>query len=180
MPQLETPDLRADEIVLRPWRIDDLDAMVAALQDPEIPRWTTVPERYGVEEGRLFLDGSAQGWADGTAANFAVVAVADGQLVGSIGARFHEEGAATVGYWTVREARGRGIATKALRLISRWLLTDLPIERVQLVAEPGNSPSQRVAEKAGFRREGVLRRYLVVKGERRDCVLFSLLPEDER
>jgi RimJ/RimL family protein N-acetyltransferase len=177
---IETPDLRTEKIVLRPWRADDLDAMVSALQDPEIPRWTTVPERYGVEEGRLFLDASAQGWADGTSAHFAVVDAEDERLLGSIGARFHEEGAARVGYWTVRDARGRGLATEALRLVSRWVLTNLSVERLELFTEPGNVRSQRVAEKAGFTREGLLRRYLVVKGQRRDCVLFSLLREELR
>jgi RimJ/RimL family protein N-acetyltransferase len=178
MPELETPDLRTDAIVLRPWREDDLEAMVTALQDPEIPRWTRVPEHYGAAEGRLFLEASAEGWAEGTAAHFAVVDIADGRLLGSIGLRFHEEGAATVGYWTAREGRGRGIATEALRLISRWALTGLPIERLELAAEPANERSQRVAEKAGFQREGLLRRYRAVKGERRDCVLFSLLLDD--
>ena len=77
-----------------------------------------------------------------------------------------------------REARGRGLATQALRLVSRWVLAALAVERLELVTEPKNVRSQHAAQKAGFRREGLLRRYLEVKGERRDCVMFSLLAED--
>ncbi len=99
-------------------------------------------------------------------------------MLGSIGVRFHEETAASTGYWIARDARGRGIATEALRLVSGWVLTELGVERLELVTEPANLASQRVAEKAGFQREGLLRRYLHVKGERRDCVMFSLLRED--
>jgi RimJ/RimL family protein N-acetyltransferase len=180
MPELQPPDLRTDTIVLRPWRLDDLDDLVAELQDPEIPRWTRIPEPYGRDDGREFLERTAEGWRAGTSANFAVVAAADRRLLGSIGAIFQQEDAASIGYWVARGARGRGIASDALRLVSRWLLESFPIERVELVTAPENVASQRVAENAGFTREGLLRRYVEIKGKRRDCVMFSLLPEDRR
>ena len=175
---MQPPDLRTDTIVLRPWRLDDLDDLVAELQDPEILRWTRIPDSYGHEDGRVFLEHTAQGWSEGSRANFAVVDAADGRLLGSIGASFQQEDAATIGYWVARGARGRGIASDALRLVSRWLLESFPMERIELVTAPENVASQRVAEKAGFTREGLLRRYLEIKGKRRDCVMFSLLPED--
>ena len=175
---LEPPDLHTDEIVLRPWRPEDLDALVDELQDPEIPRWTRIPEPYTSAEGRAFLEHSNRTWEDGTGASFAVVERATGRLLGSIGVRFHEQTAASVGYWVARDARGRGIGTAALRLIARWVIHDLMLERLELVTDPENVASQRVAEKAGFQREGLLRRYLEIKGLRRDCVMFSLLPDD--
>jgi RimJ/RimL family protein N-acetyltransferase len=175
---LSPPDLRGDTIALRPWRPDDLESMVAAVQDPDVTRWTSVPDRYGDAEGRDYLDSAARSWADGTAASFAIVDTADGALLGSIGIRFHGDGAANVGYWMAREARGRGVATQALRLVSAWALTELPVERLELVTAPDNEASQRVAEKAGFTREGLLRRYVEIKGKRRDAVVFSLLPDE--
>ena len=165
MPKLEPPNLHTDELQLRPWRLDDLDAVVAAVQDPEIPRWTRVPKPYGRADGRAFLEATVEGWREGHSANFAIVDP-QGVLLGSIGVRFHEETAASTGYWIARDARGRGIATEALRLVSGWVLTELGVERLELVTEPANLASQRVAEKAGFQREGLLRRYLHVKGER--------------
>ena len=68
------------------------------------------------------------------------------------------------------------MATLALELIARFAFTELGAARVQLRTEPDNVASQRVAEKAGFTREGVLRSLLEFKGRRRDAVMFSLLP----
>jgi RimJ/RimL family protein N-acetyltransferase len=70
------------------------------------------------------------------------------------------------------------VATRALALVARHAFDELGADRVQLTTEPNNLASQRVAEKAGFTREGVLRSLLEFKGRRRDAVMFSLLPED--
>ena len=75
-------------------------------------------------------------------------------------------------------ARGRGIATDALRLLSRWAFDQLGLERLQLKADPNNAASQRVAEKAGYQREGLLRSSFVVRGRRSDSALYSRLPTD--
>ena len=114
---------------------------------------------------------------------FAVADAADGDLLGSIGVRHLaglEAGTSEVGYWVKREARGRGVATRALRLVSAWALEQPGIERLQLRADVENGPSQRVAENAGFRREGVVRsaRYNARMGRRVDFALYSLLPDE--
>ena len=81
------------------------------------------------------------------------------------------------GYWITREARGRGVATEALKALCRWGVESLGLKRLELVTDPENTASQRVAEKAGFRREGILRSALEYRdGTRRDSVMFSLLP----
>jgi RimJ/RimL family protein N-acetyltransferase len=82
-----------------------------------------------------------------------------------------------VGYWCASGARGRGITTTALRLLSRYAFDELGLERLELVTDPDNHASQRVAEKAGYRREGILRSHIRhPDGRRRDSVMFSLLP----
>ena len=70
------------------------------------------------------------------------------------------------------------MATAALELVSRWAIDDLRVERLALTAAPDNAASQRVAEKAGFRREGLLRSHLPFRDGRRDSVLFSPLTSD--
>jgi hypothetical protein len=85
---------------------------------------------------------------------------------------------AGVGYWLLAHARGRGLVTHALRLVSRWAFEELGVRRVGLLADPRNVASLRVAERAGFQREGVLRSWANVNGERVDHVSFSLLPTD--
>ncbi|WP_433491305.1 GNAT family N-acetyltransferase [Nocardia grenadensis] len=88
------------------------------------------------------------------------------------------EGRAAVGYWLAGHARGRGSATRTVRLLARWAFDDLSVARLELTCGPDNLASQQVAERSGFTREGLLRSHLPFKGGRRDSVLFSLLPTD--
>jgi RimJ/RimL family protein N-acetyltransferase len=173
----------ADEVVaLRPWRADDAPAVAAAIDgDPEIAAWLDeVPQPYGLDDAHEYIAACKRGWAEGAGAFFAVVDPADGTLLGSLGLRLAglPQGVAEVGYWIAREARGRGVASHAVRLAARWILGEVGIERLQLRADTLNVSSQRVAEKAGFTREGVLRsmHYNPRQGRRVDFVLFSLLP----
>jgi [ribosomal protein S5]-alanine N-acetyltransferase len=92
--------------------------------------------------------------------------------------RLYDDAVAEVGYWVKAEARGRGVATEAVRLISRWAPGQLGMARVQLGTHPENVASEKVAIKAGFKREGVLRSLRENKGVRVDLVFFSLLPAD--
>ena len=85
---------------------------------------------------------------------------------------------ATIGYWLLPEARGKGLATRAVRLASRWALRDLTLARLGLLTEPSNDHSQGVAERSGFHREGVLRSYAEIDGRRVDYASFSLVSED--
>ena len=106
------------------------------------------------------------------------MAIADhetGGLVGAIELRLGEEG--SIG-WVAPRVRGRGVATRALILLARWAVTEGGVERLVLTTHPENIASQRVAEKAGFVREGVLRSHLRFREGRRDSILFSLLPSD--
>ena len=79
---------------------------------------------------------------------------------------------------TAPAARGRGVITRALGLVARWAFDDLGIERLQLTTHVDNPASQRVAEKCGFQREGLLRKYGLQRGERVDLVMFARLPGD--
>jgi len=161
-----------DEIVLlRPFDKGDVPAIVAACQDPEIPRWTSVPSPYTEADAVAWLESDVE-------ESFAVVDRSTGELLGSIGVRYLDSAVGEVGYWMKREARGRGLATRALALLSRWALVEKSLARFQLRADVENVASQRVAEKAGFVREGVLRSSLELMGERRDVIMYSLVPDD--
>jgi RimJ/RimL family protein N-acetyltransferase len=88
---------------------------------------------------------------------------------------------ATMGYWVTAQERGSGTCTRALRLLTRHALDDLRVQRVDLITDPDNVASQRVAEKVGFQREGVMRAHLRhPDGRIRDSVMFSLLPGELR
>src|SRR5437763_1666850 len=85
---------------------------------------------------------------------------------------------AEIGYWLIERARGRGLGSRAVALVARWAVTEAGLARVEALVEPENIASQRVLEKAGFRREGHLRSYLVFERRRADAYIYSLLPND--
>jgi len=165
---------------LRPWRDSDLRALVDACQDPEIARWTRVPQHYGEADGRAYLLQRYDMAFAGLAAPFAIVRAPDGELLGSISLMriAWEHQRAEVGYWLALEARGQGHATRAVRLICAWGLSALALERIDLLAATGNALSQRVAKRSGFIREAVLRSYMRATFERQDMVAFGRLATD--
>jgi RimJ/RimL family protein N-acetyltransferase len=160
----------------------DLPAVVAACQDPEIPRWTRVPDSYGDSNAREWFEAQQQGRDAGSELHLVVVDARGDELLGSIGlvAIDWEDMRGSIGYWVAPEARGRGIATRAVRLLAAWGFDELGLGRVEIKSQPDNAASHRVAERAGFTREGVLRAHALIKGRRRDMVVFSLLPGDMR
>ncbi len=165
---------------LRAWRDDDIDAIVRACQDPEVVRWTRVPEHYGEVEAHAYLLERGAALRAGATAPFAIVASDDlARLLGSVSilrlAWEHLRG--EVGYWLAPEARGAGHATRAVSLACRWAFASLGLERIDLLAAAGNVPSQRVAERAGFTREALLRSHSRGPLGREDMVAFALFAE---
>jgi RimJ/RimL family protein N-acetyltransferase len=166
-------ELRDGALRLRSWTLDDVPAIVDACNDPEIQYWIPViPRPYTEEDAQAFVGGEVAGIGR---QQFAITE--EGRVVGSIGMGVNDSRTGHVGYWCTPEARGRGVTTQALRLLCKYALEDLRLERLELITDPDNRASQRVAEKVGFRREGVLRSHLLhPDGRRRDSVMFSLLP----
>jgi RimJ/RimL family protein N-acetyltransferase len=89
-----------------------------------------------------------------------------------------QNGSAELGYWLVPRARGRGIGSRAVGLLAEWAVGEAGFARLEAYVIPGNIPSQRVLEKARFRREELLRSYLSYDAQRFDALLYSLLPSD--
>ena len=171
-------EVRGEGVVLRPWRIEDVPAVTAACQDTEIARWLAfVPQPYTEEHARFYVRDCMD--APDDRKPFAITDADTGEVIGSIDMRINRMQTGHIGYWLAAEARGSGLTSAALRALSRWARKELGLGRVELVTDPDNIASQRVAEKAGFTREGVLRSILVNRdGSRRDGVMFSLLPDD--
>ena len=177
---LPSPPLREDSLVLRPWRDTDAEPLVQACQDPEIPRWTAVPSPYGERDAFAYLARAETDRLAGRELGLAIAEEPGGTLLGSCAlARFDwHDRKAEIGYWVAAGARRRSVGSRAARLLARWGLEQLALERVELLANPVNEASQRLAERAGFTREGLLRSYRRRKGEREDLIMFSLLRGD--
>jgi RimJ/RimL family protein N-acetyltransferase len=170
-------ELRDRDLVLRPWTEDDVPALVVACNDSEIRHWIPViPSPYTERDALAFVRGEIQPDVD----HFAITL--GGTVVGSIGIGVNSQDyRGRIGYWVAATARGQGICTRALRRLARWALDELELQRLELITDPDNVASQRVAEKVGFRREGLLRAHLRhPDGRIRDSVMFSLLPGELR
>lgn len=115
-------------------------------------------------------------WKKGQHYSFVIYDVKTGELLGSVGINCinHFHRFANLGYWVRAERANRGIATAAVKLAARFGMGELQLNRLEIVTAIKNRASQRVAEKAGARREGVLRNRLVIQGKSHDAVIFSL------
>ncbi len=167
-------ELRDEELLLRPPTEADAPAVTAACQDPELARFIPgFPSPYAEEHARAWI---AAGGRTRASRTFLIVDATTDDLYGAVEVRLGETG--SIGYWVANGARGRGIATRATTLLARWAVTEGGVQRLELTTHPDNLASQRVAEKAGFTREGVLRSHARFREGRRDSVMFSLLPAD--
>jgi RimJ/RimL family protein N-acetyltransferase len=176
---LPDPPLTDGDIRMRAWERRDVPAITAACQDPEIPRWTVVPHHYTERHARDFVSATSGDRRAGRELALAIVDPGDAVL-GALGMSnfVWSDMKAEIGYWMAREARRRGVGARATRMLAEWGVTRLGLERIELLANPANEASQRLAERAGFTREGVLRKYRRRHGVREDLVMFSLLRED--
>lgn len=179
--QLAYPDpgLSSDVVRIRRWDFDDLDCVRAASGDPEIPKGTTVPVRYTEEAGRAFIE---RQWArnkDGQALAMAVARVDSNEAVGQVYLLLTRvERQCRLGYWVVPEQRRQGLGSAAVRLVSRWLLTDTDVYRLVAEVHPDNAASIRLLDRCGFTLEGTLRSWLWIDGEPHDALQYSLLRPD--
>jgi [ribosomal protein S5]-alanine N-acetyltransferase len=151
----------------------DLAAIERGIHDPDVIRAFGHPTLSAEQ----VLELNRGRWDRGEAATFAICDEAD-ECLGHVFVNLSAERRGGVGYWLLPEARGKGLATRAVRLVSRWALRDVRLGRLALLTAPSNQRSLRVAERNGFHREGVLRSYVEIDGRRVDQVSYSLLPSD--
>jgi RimJ/RimL family protein N-acetyltransferase len=147
------PTLAGGGVTLRPWRVDDANHLVSAWKDPEVIRWTPVPDDPGPEKATIWIAGAMRRLA--TAKALDLVAVDDdGTAVGEVGLSGldHDRRVALIGWWTAAHARRRGIATQAVGLLVEWALGP-PLDLAAILARihPDNEGSLAVARSAGFR-----------------------------
>jgi RimJ/RimL family protein N-acetyltransferase len=166
-----TPTLTDGVVTLRPHRPDDVEAVLAQCQDPQMQRWTTVPVPYERRHAVEWLGTREQEWAQGRTLAFAIEA--GGRFCGTVDLRLDGQGAAAVGFGLGPWARGQGLTARALRLALPWAFQQ-GLEVVHWSAMAGNWASRRVAWSVGFRVEGTVRGLLAARGTRADGWIGSL------
>ena len=174
------PPLQDGDLLLRPSREADAPAIRALYSEPDIRRWMGWDDQPPDDaEALANIERAAASWQEGSWAVLRIADAATDEVIGGVNLRFADHDIAEVSYFLSAAARGRGRATRAVRLVARWTFDELGIERIELRAHPDNAPSLRVAEHAGFRREGVERASRAwPDGTRFDSVVYSLLRTD--
>jgi RimJ/RimL family protein N-acetyltransferase len=174
-------ELKTERLLLRPHVEEDIEPTVRLFADELSRRWLTVPQPYTLEHARRWCTQTShtlRGVGDGI--NWAITDRATGRFLGGIGLKqtnwLHRS--TEVGYCVGSWARGQGYAPEATRAVAEWVLRDQSFNRVQLFAATENIASQRVAEKAGFVREGVARNSGYTHEGQVDMVMFALIPAD--
>jgi RimJ/RimL family protein N-acetyltransferase len=182
MAELAFPDppLADDLIRLRPWREADFEPAHAATRDPLISRYTRVPVDQTMDELRAYIVNSELRRQAGELLFFAIADVKSDAFLGIVALQRFDwvQRRGEIGYWLASGSRGRGVASRAVRMLAAWGLRHLGLARLALCTDVDNIPSQGVAQRCGFAREGILRSFEERKGHRYDVVLYSLLPAD--
>jgi RimJ/RimL family protein N-acetyltransferase len=176
-------ELTDGELVLRPFRSEDIEPVHQAVLESfvEFSKWMQWCKKdYSKDDTSRFINSRDEAWQNDLEYGFGVFDRKTGVFQGSVGLSFVNRTyqLANLGYWIRTSATGRGIASSATRLVARFGFDELKLQRIEIVAAVDNIASQRVAEKAGAVREGVLRKRLVTENGPRDAVMFSLIAED--
>lgn len=135
---------------------------------------------YSLEESSAWVQSRNLAWQEDKAYAFVIYDLQSGTFVGGVGLnqidRIHQ--IANLGYWVKSSWTGRGAATTATRLTARFGFEKLNLQRIEIVVATDNTLSQRVAQKVGAKKEGILRKRLLIHNVPHNAVLYSLVKED--
>jgi len=172
-------ELTAGGLVLRFPRHEDVATIAPAFTDPAVGGEAGLPP-FGEAELHAMLDQVLPEWgASGRLVPYLVLDAAGGRILGGLQLHHFDpmRGTIEIGYWLFRDARGRGVATRAVLAAADWAFSN-GVYRLEAVVRTGNTASERVLERAGFAREGVMRRYLRYRDGRADATRFARLADD--
>lgn len=170
-------------VALRAWELSDAPFLAGVAADDHLRRFIAgLPAPATLAATEAWIAGQGEARASTERLDLAVVEVASGAPVGAVGLTaidpLHLR--AELGYWTAPDARRRGIARRAAPLMASWAFEALGMQRLQLLVEPVNMGSIRVAEQIGAVQEGMLRDHSLIAGQRRDVLVYGLLPDELR
>lgn len=182
---LALPDpMPSDGVVaLRAWSPSDAGFLADIAGDDHLQRFVAgLPDGAGVAAAEAWIAAQAEALASGERLDLAVVEVASGRFVGAVSLAAVEptHRRAELGFWTAPSERRQGVARRAVPLLARWAFDVLALGRLQLLVEPVNMGSVRVAESVGAVQEGMLRDHSLIAGQRRDVLVYGLLPDELR
>jgi len=199
----EIPTLKSDTLTMRPMRPSDAEDIYRAVQDPEIPKFTTVPADYPIDLAIEFANTrAAASFVNKTELVFVIedsrlenssastsTSTSDSKSANLASGYPYSNGfagvmslhtidipnhRAEIGYWLAKEARGQGICTKAAELITEYGLMTIGFKRIDGIVDVRNEPSKAALLKAGYEFEGIMKSYVTRRdGSQLDMALFA-------
>lgn len=172
-----------ERVLLRPYCLDDVEFLYEAARESvvEVQNWLPwCHANYSRQESETWIKSCDEAWAKGTAYEFAIFDTKTGLYLGGCGLNHIDpiDKIANLGYWVRSSQTSEGVATTATILLVHFGFRGLKLNRIEIVAATGNKASQRVAEKAGAKREGILRNRCTVNDQVLDAMMFSFIPQD--
>lgn len=170
--------IETERLLLRKPRLEDAPILFAAyMQDPEVTRYTTWRPHQQVQQAEDFIRNGMTAWENETRFPFVMTLKERAEPFGMID--FHIRGCTVgLGYVVARSRQGKGYATEATRAIITWAFQQPAIYRVNASTDVENTASQKVLEKAGMLREGLLRKYIVhpnISEIPRDSYIYAIV-----
>jgi len=166
-------------VVLRELREDDRAVVLSTMCDPLVAAWLNMPADPTDRDFDSLLRVVRAGRVSGERIDYVVTEAGADMALGSVIASRRHRGNYELAYLAGADGRGRGLITRAVCLLCDALFEE-GVGRLELRTHPDNEPSQQLAQRAGFRREGVERASIWLHGSRADAIVWSLLPEDPR
>ena len=173
---------RVSDIVIRPVRVEDAQAMYDAVREsiPELVQWMPwCHQDYSLQEAKSWLRTQVQAFNERRWFEFAILDPG-GEYLGQCGLNQMDDAnrRCNLGYWVRSGVTGQGIAPRAVLMTRDWAFEHTALARIEVVIALGNHRSVRVAEKSGAFREGVARKRLLLHGVHEDAVMFSFVRPD--
>jgi ribosomal-protein-alanine N-acetyltransferase len=173
----DLPVLETDRLVLRRMEAGDVEDLFAYASDPKVAQYTSWPAHRTIQDSHEFLAYVLELYEKGEVAPWGVVHRSESRLVGTCGFLdwYQDSFRAEIGYALASKYWGQGLMTEAVRAIFTFGFETMQLNRIQGRCEVENIASIRVMEKAGMRREGVLREHEFAGGRFLDIAIYAIL-----
>jgi len=174
---------QADEVLIRELAATDVDALfdIVSASLPTLSQWLPwAKPGYARSDSATWIAHCQRSWSTGLGYHLGIFDAASGALLGGVGFSHVNpmRRSANLGYWVADAARGREVAVAAARLAATWAFEELGLQRIEILVQPENTASLRVAVKLGAVCEGIARNGIVIDGKPHEAIVHSLIPGD--
>lgn len=168
-------NIKGKKLTLRPLRKSDIPSLVKNANHKSVAKYTLVPHPYRAKDAEAFIELSREKSRKNISRNFAIISHETGEVAGMMGLNRinHQHRRVEIGYWIGVDYRGKGLTTEALNLVVKYSFNNLKALRAHAFVDPKNVASIRVLEKAGFKREGLLKKFYRSHNRQSDVYIYA-------